>query len=217
MDFFKIDPNSYTPVYIQIQDGIRNAINSGILTPGQQLPSVRELAKTIKTNPNTVAKALKNLVIQEVLVSRQGLGCFVNTETPSDDGAIADPTKIPRFPSQDSSSASNVVLTGDSRSGMQPAEELKTPIYIKIRNDFLSKILDGSLRPGSQLPSVRELASQYNVNENTAIKALNELKLRGYICSMRGLGYHVNASIGPQVSSPDAASPDPAGGEGVGE
>ena len=171
MDFLKIDSNSYTPVYVQIQDGIKHAIESGVLKPGQQLPSIREFARSLKVNPNTATKALNNLVMQGVITSRQGLGCFV---------------------------AEGQVNSGTSceaeRFSLAQQQEDYTPTYIRIRNDFLSKILDGSLPPGSCLPSLREIAQEYNVNLNTVTKALDALKYKGCVRSTRGVGYRVNES-----------------------
>ena len=206
MDFLKIDSDSYTPVYIQIQDGIKHAIESGVLKPGQQLPSIREFAGTVGLNPNTVAKALKNLVIHGVLISRQGLGCFVATQQPDDGGAESSVQNIPGYPRRDSSNRHPTSLVSDPQSGKQLADT-KTPTYIRIRNDFLSRILDRSLPPGSALPTLREIASQYNVTANTAMSALNELKQRGYIRSARGIGYQVNDIGHPQPKMPDAVSP----------
>ncbi len=54
---FKLDPRSGVPVYRQIQDQIRYAVGSGLLHPGEQLPTVRALAVELSVNPNTVIKA----------------------------------------------------------------------------------------------------------------------------------------------------------------
>ena len=65
------------PLVRQIADGIRRAIARGEVEVGDQLPSVRGLAKQLTVNPNTVAKAYAELTAEGWLDSRQGLGLFV--------------------------------------------------------------------------------------------------------------------------------------------
>ena len=65
------------PINRQITDGIRRLIASGELQAGDQLPSVRGLAKQLTVNPNTIAKAYNELSNEGWLDSRQGLGLFV--------------------------------------------------------------------------------------------------------------------------------------------
>jgi GntR family transcriptional regulator len=66
-----------TPIYRQITDQIRLAVATGILSPGDVLPTVRGLAERLLVNANTVAKAYGELVRDGVLESRQSLGYFV--------------------------------------------------------------------------------------------------------------------------------------------
>ena len=56
-----IDARSSTPIYEQIVIGIKELILKNILSPGDKLPSVREMASTLTTNPNTVSKAYAEL------------------------------------------------------------------------------------------------------------------------------------------------------------
>jgi GntR family transcriptional regulator len=73
----RIEPNSAIPVYRQIIDQVRYQIASGALRPGDRLPSVRDLARQLPANQNTVLKSY-NLLAQSGLVSRrQGDGTFV--------------------------------------------------------------------------------------------------------------------------------------------
>lgn len=65
------------PIYRQIQDQIRYGIAAGLLSPGEQLPTVRALAVDLEVNPNTVIKAYTELERQGVLVTEQGSGTFV--------------------------------------------------------------------------------------------------------------------------------------------
>ena len=80
---FKLDPKSGVPVYRQIQDQIRYGIASGLLSPGEQLPTVRALAVELSVNPNTVIKAYSELEREGVLTTEQGSGTFVAAEPPA--------------------------------------------------------------------------------------------------------------------------------------
>ncbi|GMW01049.1 MAG: hypothetical protein AMXMBFR84_21860 [Candidatus Hydrogenedentota bacterium] len=73
-----IDINSSVAVYVQIENHIQFAIASGQLQPGDQLPSVRELSERLGVNPNTVAKAYRDLEVMGLLYTRRGMGVFVN-------------------------------------------------------------------------------------------------------------------------------------------
>ncbi len=76
---FKLDPKAGTPFYRQIIDQIKFGIASGNLKIGEQLPTVRALAVDLKVNLNTVAKAYKELEIQNILETQQGTGTFIST------------------------------------------------------------------------------------------------------------------------------------------
>lgn len=75
--FDDIDSRSPTPLWGQISTRIRVAVASGELQPGEPLPSVRELARRLRVNPATVAKAYKDLVNAGFAESRHGAGTFV--------------------------------------------------------------------------------------------------------------------------------------------
>jgi DNA-binding transcriptional regulator YhcF (GntR family) len=70
-------PDSGVPIYLQIVQQVTHAIESGALQPGEQLPTIRTLAEDIVTNPNTVAKAYRELEYRKVIELRQGVGAFV--------------------------------------------------------------------------------------------------------------------------------------------
>lgn len=72
-----IDKGSSRPYYEQLILSVKEAILQGILRPGDKLPSVRELAKELLMNPNTVAKAYKVLEMEQTLVTIKGKGTFV--------------------------------------------------------------------------------------------------------------------------------------------
>jgi len=73
-----IDINSSVAVYVQIENHVQFAISSGRLKAGDQLPSVRELSERLNVNPNTVAKAYRDLEVMGLLYTRRGMGVFVN-------------------------------------------------------------------------------------------------------------------------------------------
>jgi GntR family transcriptional regulator len=77
---FKLDIKSGVPFYRQIVDQIRYGIASQRLLPGEQLPTVRDLAVQLEVNPNTVRKAYSELEILGVLDTQQGTGTFVANE-----------------------------------------------------------------------------------------------------------------------------------------
>ncbi len=72
-----VDKGSSKPYYEQLMLSIKEDILQGILEPGDQLPSVRDMAKTLLMNPNTVAKAYKILESEQTLVTIKGKGTFI--------------------------------------------------------------------------------------------------------------------------------------------
>lgn len=75
--FLRIEASSAVPVYRQIVDQIKYQVASGVLKPGDRLPSVRDLARQLPVNQNTVLKAYNLLSLEGVLSRRQGDGTFV--------------------------------------------------------------------------------------------------------------------------------------------
>jgi GntR family transcriptional regulator len=73
-----VDSESSVPIYIQIEDSITSLIAAGQLQPGDQLPTIRELAAEIRVNLNTVAKAYHELDLQGVITTQRGIGTFVS-------------------------------------------------------------------------------------------------------------------------------------------
>ena len=65
------------PIYTQITDGFREQIATGVLQPGDKLPSVRELAATLAINPNTIQRSYRQLESEGWIVTVAGKGCFV--------------------------------------------------------------------------------------------------------------------------------------------
>ncbi len=74
---YQIDVMSRIPVYEQIINQTRRFVMTGVLQPGDKLPSVRHLSMELSLNPNTVQKALMELDRQGIVVSSPGKGCYV--------------------------------------------------------------------------------------------------------------------------------------------
>jgi GntR family transcriptional regulator len=72
-----VDPADPTPLYAQLDRGIRAAIAAGRLRPGDRLPTVRQLAVELRINANTVAKVYAELERAGVLATQRGIGTFV--------------------------------------------------------------------------------------------------------------------------------------------
>ncbi|MCX7839945.1 MAG: GntR family transcriptional regulator [Anaerolineae bacterium] len=73
----RIDSDSAVPIYLQIVNSIKHQVATGRLKPGTQLPTVRELATTLRINPNTVARAYEILDQDNVITTQQGRGTYV--------------------------------------------------------------------------------------------------------------------------------------------
>lgn len=87
---FSFDARDATPLHAQLERGIRAAIAAGRLVPGDQLPTVRQLAVDMRVNANTVAKVYAHLERDGVLETRRGVGTFVRPPgTPSEQDAAA--------------------------------------------------------------------------------------------------------------------------------
>ena len=84
MSVVSIDPRDATPIYAQLERGLRAAIATGRLHPGDQLPTVRQLAVELKVNANTVARVYGELERAGVLETRRGVGSFVSAEGQSE-------------------------------------------------------------------------------------------------------------------------------------
>jgi GntR family transcriptional regulator len=73
-----IDARDATPIYAQLERGLRAAIAAGRLRPGDQLPTVRQLAVDLRVNANTVARVYAELERAGVLETRRGVGSFIS-------------------------------------------------------------------------------------------------------------------------------------------
>src|SRR5207253_5899850 len=87
---FSLDPRSGVPVYRQIIDQVTGGIAAGALAPGDQLPTVRQLAVDLAINPNTVVRAYRELEIRGILETQQGTGTFISAKKVKPDEADRD-------------------------------------------------------------------------------------------------------------------------------
>ena len=78
MGVVTIDARDKTPIYAQLERGLRAAIATGRLRPGDQLPTVRQLAVELRVNANTVARVYGELERASVIETRRGVGSFVS-------------------------------------------------------------------------------------------------------------------------------------------
>ena len=72
------NPSSGVPIYLQLMEQVKHSIETGALRPGEQLPGIRPLAEELVINPNTVAKAYRELEHDGVIELRHGAGAFVS-------------------------------------------------------------------------------------------------------------------------------------------
>jgi len=80
--FFKPNASSPAPIYLQLMEQVRHAVEVGALKPGDQLPGIRHLAETLVINPNTVAKAYRELEHEGIIDVLHGSGAFVRSTNP---------------------------------------------------------------------------------------------------------------------------------------
>src|SRR6266478_2243866 len=73
----RLNPASGIPLYIQLLEQIKHSIETGAIRAGEQLPSVRQMAEELLINPNTVARAYRELEHEGVLELRHGAGAFI--------------------------------------------------------------------------------------------------------------------------------------------
>jgi GntR family transcriptional regulator len=74
---FRLTPQSGVPMYLQLIEQVRYAVETGGLRPGDQLPGIRKLSEDLVMNPNTVAKAYREMEHAGLIVLRHGSGAFI--------------------------------------------------------------------------------------------------------------------------------------------
>jgi GntR family transcriptional regulator len=86
---FRPNPATGVPIYLQLMEQVKHAVETGALRPGEQLPGIRPLAEELVMNPNTVAKAYRELAHQGVVELRHGAGAFIAARRQSEPAALA--------------------------------------------------------------------------------------------------------------------------------
>lgn len=96
---FRLDTRSGVPTYLQLVQQVRQAVRLGILRPGDQLPTLKEVVGELAINPNTVLKAYRELDREGLVEGRRGLGTFVaqGSPTPPPDGVKELRTSLARW------------------------------------------------------------------------------------------------------------------------
>lgn len=74
---FRIDPSAGAPLYIQLMEQVKYAVELGALREGDQLPTIRKVAEDLVVNPNTVVRAYRELEHEGVLELKHGSGAYV--------------------------------------------------------------------------------------------------------------------------------------------
>jgi len=77
----KVDTSSFVPIYEQIKKEFKKEIFQGELRPHDALPSIRDLATELLINPNTVARAYRELEMEGFIYTRKGKGCYVSDDS----------------------------------------------------------------------------------------------------------------------------------------
>jgi GntR family transcriptional regulator len=86
---FRVNQSSGIPLYIQLMDQVKHSIEMGALRAGEQLPTIRKVAEDLVMNPNTVARAYRELESKGIIEVKHGAGAFVSQ-------SAAGPTKVLR-------------------------------------------------------------------------------------------------------------------------
>lgn len=97
-----------------------------------------------------------------------------------------------------------MTITGNRLDQWQVEYHSGIPVYRQIINHVCAAVVEGSFKPGDQLPTIRALSERLNVNPNTVAKAYRELELKGMIVSERGSGSFIQAQPAAPATAPAA-------------
>ena len=118
--FAELDFRSHVPIYTQLVDRIKHLVASGALGPGDQLPTVRQMAAELRVNFNTIARAYRILDEEGVISTQQGRGTYV----------------LEPMPPEKASRLRNAALEGMTRSFLEHAHQ------VGFKPDEISMLLD---------------------------------------------------------------------------
>ncbi|MBB4682455.1 GntR family transcriptional regulator [Crossiella cryophila] len=90
---FRIDRHSGVATYLQIAAQVKQAMRMGLLGPGDQLPTAREVVAATTVNPNTVLKAYRELEHEGLVAGRRGMGTFVTASLVTDAARLGAPLR----------------------------------------------------------------------------------------------------------------------------
>jgi GntR family transcriptional regulator len=79
---FRLNQSSGIPLYLQLMEQVKHAVETGALREGDQLPTIRKLAEDLVMNPNTVVRAYRELEHEGILEVRHGTGAFIKESLP---------------------------------------------------------------------------------------------------------------------------------------
>jgi len=74
---FRLNPSAGSPLYVQLMEQIKHAVETGALREGDQLPTIRKAAEDLVMNPNTVVRAYRELEHEGIVELRHGAGAFI--------------------------------------------------------------------------------------------------------------------------------------------
>jgi len=74
---FAVDPHTGVPIYLQLIEQVKRSVALGVLSPGERLPTVKQLATDLTVNPNTIARAYRELERDGVIETSVGRGSFI--------------------------------------------------------------------------------------------------------------------------------------------
>jgi GntR family transcriptional regulator len=74
---FRLNPSSGIPLYLQLMQQVKHAVETGALREGDQLPAIRKMAEDLVMNPNTVVRAYRELEHEGVIELRHGSGAYI--------------------------------------------------------------------------------------------------------------------------------------------
>jgi GntR family transcriptional regulator len=86
---FTVDPHTGVPIYLQLIEQVKRSVALGVLAPGERLPTVKQLATDLTINPNTVARAYRDLERDGVIETSVGRGSFISQNGAADRAAAA--------------------------------------------------------------------------------------------------------------------------------
>ncbi|TFH34694.1 MAG: GntR family transcriptional regulator [Anaerolineales bacterium] len=122
--FADLDFRSHVPIYVQLVERVKHLLATGALQPGDQLPTVRQLAAELRVNFNTVARAYRLLDEGGVISTQQGRGTYVLEVPPPED--------VVRLRHQTLDGLSRNFMTEAYRMGFE-ADEVQAEVYALIK------------------------------------------------------------------------------------